>query len=45
MGVFYDYSSDQGVVLMAYGYRALYDDPAISSVAPSSRRAATWTGW
>ncbi len=34
VGVFYDYSSEQGVVLMADPiYRSLYDDPYISSVA------------
>jgi putative ABC transport system permease protein len=34
LGVFYDYSSDQGVVLMPDSlYRTLYDDPYISSVA------------
>ncbi|MDQ4077395.1 MAG: ABC transporter permease [Chloroflexota bacterium] len=34
VGVFYDYSSEQGVVLMPDPlYRTLYDDPYISSVA------------
>ncbi len=34
VGVFYDYSSDQGVALMPLPlYRSLYDDPFISSVA------------
>lgn len=34
VGVYYDYSSDQGVVLMPDTlYRTLYDDPYISSVA------------
>ncbi len=33
-GIFYDYSSDQGVVIMPLErYRQLWDDPAISSVA------------
>lgn len=34
VGVYYDYSSEQGAVLMALGqYRALYNDPYLSSVA------------
>ncbi|HEX8682843.1 MAG TPA: FtsX-like permease family protein [Ardenticatenaceae bacterium] len=34
VGVYYDYSSDQGVVLMPDAlYRTLYDDPYLSSVA------------
>ncbi|MGB0388118.1 MAG: FtsX-like permease family protein [Ardenticatenaceae bacterium] len=34
LGVYYDYSSEQGAVLMSYSiYRQLYDDPYISSVA------------
>jgi putative ABC transport system permease protein len=34
VGVYYDYSSDQGVVLIPYSiYKQLYDDPYISSVA------------
>jgi len=34
VGVFYDYSTDQGTVFMAYDvYRQYYDDPFISSAA------------
>lgn len=34
LGVFYDYATDQGTVIMADSvYRRLYDDPYISSVA------------
>ncbi|MFV9505640.1 MAG: FtsX-like permease family protein [Oscillochloridaceae bacterium umkhey_bin13] len=33
-GVYYDYTSDRGVIRMDYAaYRALWDDPAISSLA------------
>ena len=41
-GVYYDYSTDQGTVLMdAAVYRALYDDPWISSVALFLREDAS----